>query len=184
MSVQLYCILFCSYVCSTTVISGAGMYRHTCESILSPSVFKAYVWASALIEWCSSLFSEPKCLHSIFVLNRPAVKNIAQHSCDIFSLTFSDLIWTLAWERKINNNEESFWEYRNDFLTDLVRIKRLEFPVDILMCRFDNLDRIGWRASDRLAQFVTGFQFRCEAECLGRLHKRFRILRAFPCHWY
>lgn len=161
------------------------MYRHTCESILSPSVFKAYVWASALIEWCSSVVNEPRWLHSMFVLKRPAVKNIAEHSCDIFSFTFNDLIWILKLDILISfhsSNKEKLAKYLNELLTYSVRIKQLASPVDILMCHFDNLDRIGWIASGLSAQLAIDSQFQCKAECVGQLHMRFQILPAFPCH--
>lgn len=69
------------------VISGAGMYLY--ESNLSSSTgLKAYVWAIAF----SSLIGLLKSMHSMLVLNRPAVKNIAAHSCEMVSLTFNDLI--------------------------------------------------------------------------------------------
>lgn len=83
-------------VCSMTVISGAGINLHTCESRFSPSELKANVGPIAFSEWCgSSVVNAPTWLHSMLVLNRPAVKKIAEHSCEMVSFTFNDLIWTL-----------------------------------------------------------------------------------------
>lgn len=83
------CVLRHTYVCSMIVISGEGMYLHACESNLSSSTgLKAYVWAFAF----SSFIDLLKSMHSMLVLNRPAVKKIAEHSCEMVSLTFNDLI--------------------------------------------------------------------------------------------
>lgn len=87
------CIVF--YVCSITVISGAGIYRQTCESVFSPSKFKANVSFIAFGDCCSFVEIEPKWLHSILVLKRPAVKNIDEQLCKKVSFTLSVLIWTL-----------------------------------------------------------------------------------------
>lgn len=97
-SFQNFKFVFFSYVCSITVISGAGIYRQTCESVFSPSKFKANVSFIAFVDCCSFVEIGPKWLHSILVLKRPAVKNIDEQLCKKVSFTLSDLIWTLRME--------------------------------------------------------------------------------------
>lgn len=100
-----WCLLCLPFDYSTTVISGAGMYRQIWEStsLLWPTVVAIaprLVYCCCCCCCCWTYAIDELSPHSMFVLKRPAVKKMAVHSCCAFSFVFNERMNTLEMWRE------------------------------------------------------------------------------------